>query len=90
MPELLQRPTGDSELEVGQRLSVRERFVSLDAGQEVEIVDVSEETTEDDYPARVTLQVAGQELPALVGPSEMDYHGSDVKQAVDRGSLELQ
>lgn len=91
MPELLQRPADDeSELDAGQCLSVRERFFSLTPGQEVEVTDVSDETTDEDYPERITLRVAGQELPTLVEAAEMDYHGSDIKQAVDRGTLELQ
>jgi len=92
MPQLLQRPAeDDTQLETGQCVSVRERFLSLDAGQEVEVVDVSEETVADgEFPEHVTLQLTGVELPSLIEPAVMDYHGSDIKQAVDNGTLELQ
>lgn len=91
MPELLQRPAEDNtQIEVDQQLEVRGRFLSLSAGQTLEVVDVSEETTDDgEYPERVTLRMAGAQLPSLVEPSEMDYHGSDIRAAVDAGQLAL-
>lgn len=89
MPELLQRPADDSTaIEAGQRLSVRERFWGIEAGQELEVVDVSEETTDDgEYPAELTLRVAGAETWA--GAASVPYHGVDVRSAVEAGVLEL-
>ncbi len=92
MPQMLQRAADDRSPDVqpGQQFTVRKRFVGLDAGQTVEVVDVSEETLEDSaYPERLTLQLAGSER-LWSGASEMAYHGDDVRAALERGDLELQ
>lgn len=89
MPELLQRPADNdsTEIEAGQRLSAQERFWGIDAGQELEVVDVSEETADGEYPEELTLAVVGEETWA--GPANVPYHGDDLRSAVEAGALEL-
>jgi len=91
MPQMLQRPADDSStIEAGQQLTVQNRFLSLSAGQELEVVDVSNETvSESGVPERVALQLP-EETPASCAASTMDYHGSDIQRAVEGGDLELQ
>ncbi|MFD1589431.1 hypothetical protein ACFR9U_20845 [Halorientalis brevis] len=91
MPQMLQRAADDRRPDVkpGQQFTVHKRFVGLDAGQTVEVVDASDETLADGaYPERLTLQLTGSER-LWAGASEMPYHGDDVRAAVERGDLEL-
>lgn len=90
MAQALQRPADSTEIEAGQTLQVRERFVGLTEGQEVEVVDVSGETlTDGGYPARIDLQLSGYETSPFAAREE-SFDGLDVKRAVERGALELQ
>ena len=92
MPQMCQRPADEDGIDVqpGQQLRVRERFLSLSPGQTVDVVDVSAETTADGaYPEQVTLQLSGRGTPSTA-PSAMAYHGEDVRQAVERGALDRQ
>lgn len=92
MPQMLKRPADDKspDIQAGQRFTVRNRFVGLDAGQTVEVVDASDESLADgEYPESLTLRLSGSET-LWAGASEMPYHGDDVRAAVERGDLELQ
>lgn len=92
MPQMLQRPADEQgpDIQPGQQFTVRRRFVGLDAGQTVEVVDVSDESLADgEYPTALTLRLSGSET-LWAGASEMPYHGDDVRAAVERGDLELQ
>lgn len=92
MPQMLQRPADDQspEIQPGAQFDVHERFVGLQSGQQVEVTVVSDDTTADgEYPEQLTLRLAGPGTPSTA-PSEMVYHGSDIKRAVEAGGLELQ
>lgn len=89
---MLQRPADEdsTDIQTGEQFQVRERFLGLSAGQEVEVVDASEETTADgDVPEELTLRLLGP-VTGTIATSEMPYHGDDLQQALDRGALELQ
>jgi hypothetical protein len=90
MVHALQRTADRTDIEAGQTLQVRNRFVGLTEGQELEVVDVSEATLVDgEYPARIDLQLSGYEMSPFAA-HEQFFDGLDVKRAVERGALELQ
>jgi hypothetical protein len=81
-----QRTGERTRIRLGQHLRVDERFLGLNAGQEVEIVGVSNETLVDGGRLEeVTLRLLEAEVACA--PGEMTYHADDVRRALDQGKL---
>lgn len=77
---------GKATIRLGQQLRVDERFLGLSAGQEVEIVGVSNETlVNGGRLAEVTLRLPEDEVACA--PGEMTYHADDLRRALDKGKL---
>lgn len=90
MPELIRNPADQewrSAFEPGQRLAVRERFMGVAAGQELEIVDAAEETAEGgDWPEWVAVLLADYES-ATSSVRPMPLSTAPLRQAIEDGTL---